>query len=441
MNRRGFAIGVLSLTVENTLLRLSGIWFKGWVCGQLGSVQMGVYQLIFSVFSLGVTLSAAGASFTATRLAAEHGPNRTSLRRCIALALAVSGGAGALLFCLAPWLGPLIGGAAPLRLLAPGLPCIAVCACLKGTFLAQGATLAPMSAELLEQGAGIGLSILFAGRAADPLCALMLASTLSEGVSCLFMALAYRRRFLRGDRAPDGAPAAWREAARIGGPVVGGAGLRSLLSMLENLLIPQGLSALGSRAGALAQYGLLQGMVLPVLFFPSGLLASATTLLVPELARCNAGHRRVRIRFVAGRAFQMTLCFSFAACAALAVFAAPLCRLFYGSDEAAWLLRILAPLVPLQYVDSVVDGMLKGLDQQSYSLCYNLIDAVMRVAWCALVVPHTGLFGYILLLFFSEIFNASLSITRLLHVADVEISPGWVLGPAAACAALYLLCT
>ncbi len=435
MDRRGFAVGVLSLTVENMLLRLSGIWFRGWIFGQLGSVQMGVYQLVFSVFSLGVTLSASGASFTATRLAAERGPNRKSLRRCMLLSLLVSGGAGLFLFCLAPWLGPLTGGVIPLQLLAPGLPCIAVCACLKGTFLAEGKTLAPMSAELLEQCAGIGLSILLVGRMQDPLCALMLASTLSEGVSCLFMALAYSRQF--GRKMSADSPASWRELVRIGGPVAGGAGLRSLLSALENLLIPQGLRALGSRETALTQYGLLQGMAMPILLFPGGLLASASTLLVPELARCSAHGKLGRVRFVAGRAFRMTLCFSFAASACMSVFAGQLCRLFYGNEDAAWLLRILAPLIPLQYVDSVVDGMLKGLDQQSYSLCYNLIDSALRVTWCAVVVPHTGLFGYILLLFFSEIFNASLSITRLLHVADVEIAPAWVLVPAAVCLVVY----
>ncbi|MDD3262068.1 MAG: hypothetical protein PHU79_09235, partial [Oscillospiraceae bacterium] len=74
MNRRTFFRNTCWLTLEAAALRLSGIWFRGWVCGALGSVQMGLYQLIFSVFSLGVVLSASGANFAATRLTAERGP-------------------------------------------------------------------------------------------------------------------------------------------------------------------------------------------------------------------------------------------------------------------------------------------------------------------------------------------------------------------------------
>ena len=437
VNRRGFLLGVLALTAETTLLRLSGIWMKGYIAARLGSVQLGVYQLLCAVFAFGVVLSASGASFVCTRLTAEHGPNRKTLLRCIALSLAVSGGAAVLLWLLAPGLGELLGEGLPLRILAVGLPFLSVCACLKGTFLAQGKTLAPMGAELFEQGIGILLSLWLLTRIPSPLCALALASTLSEIASCLWMFFAWMHRF---GRVCQGPPVPWREAVRVGGPVLAGAGLRSALSTLDSLLIPQSLRALSGAAAAMASYGLLQGMVLPLLQFPAGLLSSATTLLIPELARSSAAGKRLRIQRISGRAFRLTLCFSFAAAAATAVFAGSLCRLFYGNEEAAWLLRVLAPLIPLQYADSVVDGMLKGLDQQSFTLCCNLADAAARVVWCIFVVPRLGLFGYVLLLFFSEIGNAAFSITRLLRVSRAEVSPLWVLLPAGACIGLFWLC-
>ncbi|MEE8675462.1 MAG: oligosaccharide flippase family protein [Oscillospiraceae bacterium] len=440
MNRRTFFRNTCWLTLEAAALRLSGIWFRGWVCGALGSVQMGLYQLIFSVFSLGVVLSASGANFAATRLTAERGPNRQTLRRCLVLGLLVSFMAGAGLYFGAPLLSPYLGSTAPLRVLIPGLPCIAVSAVLKGCFVAEGRTGPPMAAELLEQAAGITLSIFFVKNTAAPLAALMLASTLSEGVSCIFMLLSYAKCFLRKKQLQkETAPAPWKEAVRIGGPVMGGAGLRSLLFSIENLLIPRGLALHAGAAGALSQYGLVQGMVLPILQFPSALLSAAVILLVPELARCCAGRCRQRIRLVAGSAFRLTMCFSFAAAACTAIFAFPLCRLFYHNTQGALLLRVMAPLLPLMYVDSVVDGMLKGLDQQSWSLLYNLTDASMRVLWCAFILPFTGLPGYILLLFLSEIYNAVLSISRLLKVAELEISPLWVLLPAGGAALLYLL--
>ena len=441
MNKKAFIRNTCWLTLEATALRLSGIWFKGWVCDELGDVQMGIYQLIFSVFSLGVVVSASGANFAATRLTAEHGPNRRTLRRCLALSLAVSLVAGIALYFGAPLLAETLGGTTPLRVLIPGLPCIAASATLKGCFVAEGHTGAPMIAELLEQAAGITLSILLIHWIHNSLTALMLASTLAEMFSCLFMVLAYALRYGSHKVNKSEIPVPWKEPVRIGGPVMGGTGLRSLLFSVENLLIPRGLAAQYGYTGALAQYGMMHGMVLPVLQFPSAALFAAVTLLVPELARCCTRQLHTRIQLVAGSAFRLTLCFSFAVAACIAAFSAPLCRLFYGSTEAAWLLRIMAPLVPLMYVDSVVDGMLKGLDQQSYSLFYNIADSCMRVTWCAFILPHLGLMGYVMLLFLSEIFNAALSISRLLKVAELEISPVWVLLPACGAALLYAILT
>ena len=48
--------------------------------------------------------------------------------------------------------------------------------------------------------------------------------------------------------------------------------------------------------------------------------------------------------------------------------------------------------------------------------------------------------GYLCILFFSEIFNASLSIHRLLKVTELEVDvTSWVLAPAVAAALLYYL--
>ena len=38
----------------------------------------------------------------------------------------------------------------------------------------------------------------------------------------------------------------------------------------------------------------------------------------------------------------------------------------YKSEEAARQLRLIAPLVPVMYLDSAVDGMLKGLGEEVY---------------------------------------------------------------------------
>lgn len=140
------------------------------------------------------------------------------------------------------------------------------------------------------------------------------------------------------------------------------------------------------------------------------------------------------------RSRQLTLLFSFFITACFIVFADDFGRTFYQSEEAGRLIRFLAPLIPLLYLDSVVDGILKGLDQQIASMRYNFADSGLRVILVYFLIPFTGVNGYLGILFFSTIFNATLSIHRLLKVSQVEIQfVDWIVKPIL-CGGISVLC-
>jgi len=97
---------------------------------------------------------------------------------------------------------------------------------------------------------------------------------------------------------------------------------------------------------------------------------------------------------------------------------------FYGSDSAGRYLRVLAPLVPLTYLDVVVDNLLKGLDEQFNSMKYNFTDSLIRVVLVLCLLRFFGMESYVCILFFSTIFNASMSLHRLMKVSRLHISVG-----------------
>ena len=82
---------------------------------------------------------------------------------------------------------------------------------------------------------------------------------------------------------------------------------------------------------------------------------------------------------------------------------------------------MLAPLVPLMYLDVVVDCLLKGMDEQFNSMKFNLADSSLRVLLVLLLLRFWGIESYVGILFFSTIFNASLSLGRLLKVTNVKM--------------------
>lgn len=112
---------------------------------------------------------------------------------------------------------------------------------------------------------------------------------------------------------------------------------------------------------------------------------------------------------------------------------------FFSRDIAAFVsnnanipfyLRLFAPLIPIMYVDTAVDSMLKGLNEQMSSMKYNIIDSFLSVMMVWFVLPRTGLPGYIVTIFLSEILNGALSLNRLLHVVQIKFDfRHWVILP------------
>ena len=90
-----------------------------------------------------------------------------------------------------------------------------------------------------------------------------------------------------------------------------------------------------------------------------------------------------------------------------------------------------AAIVPIIYLDSVVDSMLKGLNQQLHYLTYNILDSFIRVVLVTLLIPKYGLMGLITVMYMGSIFNTGLSLLRLVRVAEIKIKLVWILLPLA----------
>ena len=91
---------------------------------------------------------------------------------------------------------------------------------------------------------------------------------------------------------------------------------------------------------------------------------------------------------------------------------------------------MIAPLVPVMYLDSVTDAMLKGLGEQVYSMNVNIVDAMLSVVCVILLLPKFGIIGYVITIYLTEIINASLSIIKLISITGMRTNiRKWVFAP------------
>lgn len=213
---------------------------------------------------------------------------------------------------------------------------------------------------------------------------------------------------------------------RISLPIAASAYLRSALVTVEHILIPFGLRRFGAgQKEALASYGTIHGMVFPLIFFPSAVTSTFASLIVPELSELSAkyGKRDAHhIKYVVSRAITMTVMFGTLCAGVFILFSEPLGMLVYKSAEAARYIGVFAVLIPLMYLDTAVDGMLKGLNEQLASMKYNIIDAAISVFLVYTLLPKMGIWGYVVCVFATELVNDVLSLSRLLKVTGVKIN-------------------
>lgn len=431
IQRKRLIYNTALLTASSLLMSCIGMAFQVWLAGRIGSAGIGLYQLVLSVTNLCATFAISGIRFASTRLISEELGSenlsgiRAAMGRCLAYGLFFGSAAGAILWFLAEPLGFLCIGDArtvmSLRISALSMPCISLCSALSGYFTACGRVWKPTLIHLFEQLLGIALVAYLlshspAGDVEKNCTAVTTGRVAADVVSLLLMILVFRLDRRRHYEVSGGGQRLTARMLKIALPLAVSAYARSALSTLEHLLVPRGLKAAGYSAdGALSGYGVIQGMVLPIVLFPSCIMGAVAELIVPELTAAQVQGERGAIRHVTGRLVRLSLIFSGSVALFMFFFADKLGVVVYSSTEAGRYIRILAPLIPIMYTDMTVDGCLKGLGQQVWSMAINILDSLLGLLLVWRLLPLYALNAYIFIIYLTEIVNFALSAARLLR--------------------------
>lgn len=418
-------------------MRTVAVGFNVYVANTAGAEAVGLYSLLSSVYGFAVTLALSGIHMAVTKLVAEalavndRRSITSIMKKCFAYATFFGIFSMLLLFALSEtlavhWLGD-IRAVKPLRILSVCLPLISVSSVINGYFSAVRRVFKSAVSQLCEMALKITatatLFTIILVRNAEVACILLvLGSAFSE--TCIFIIniLLYSfDRFIHFKKSSTknchvtSCSGASRSILGISLPVALTSYVRSALLSLEHSLIPKGLQKSGSdRSGALISYGTLTSMALPVINFPYALVGSFSSLLIPEVAECRARGEKRHLRYIAYRTYQIGIAFAVCVFGIFFSFASSFGSLLYSSIEAADYIKQLAPLVPIMYLDSVTDAILKGMGEQLYAMKVNIADALISVTLVYFLVPIYGIYGYIATIYIAETINAAFSIARMI---------------------------
>lgn len=444
MNRfKQFILNGLLITAVSLVIRTVSVSFNVYLSNKIGAVAMGLFTLISTVYGFSVTVATSGIGFATTRLVAEYmGKDSESspavrcvVRKCVIYALCFSIGSALVLFFFAPLIGKTLLSdprtVMPLRVLAITLPPIALSSVFSGYFVAVRRVYKNAVMQIVGQASRIFgcvyfLAILCANDTESACMAVILGGTISELLSFLLQYALYlvEKKDKKSQKISTlEGKAIEKNMLRTALPIAFSAYVRSGLITIEHMLIPRGLERSGAtRDLALAAYGTVHSMVFPLVLFPSALSGSFAGLLIPEIAESQAAGNTNRIQRITDRVFQAVLIFSIGTAGILMCFSYELSDMIYPNVNAGKYILMIAPLVPVMYLDTSVDSILKGLGEQVYCMGVNIVDALLSVILVWFLLPACGITGYIITVYFTEIVNATLSITRLMVVSKIKFS-------------------
>jgi stage V sporulation protein B len=200
-------------------------------------------------------------------------------------------------------------------------------------------------------------------------------------------------------------------------PVTAGRLVGSLSYFLESIAIVQSLAIAGiATTVATSQYGMLQGMIIPILLLPSALTYSLSVSLIPSLSEAAARkdmqtiHKRLqqslRITLVTGAPFAVMMY----------VLAEPLCHYLYNITDVGVMLKMMAPIALFIYFQAPLQAVLQALDKPGDALVNTSVGAVIKLVLIYLLAtkPNFGILGAIMAI------NINIIIVTLLHWKSVS---------------------
>lgn len=437
--KQSFIHGTIILLAAGIINRILGFVPRITLPRVIGAEGVGLYQMGYPLLNILITIITGGLPLAIAKLVseAESAGDDQMVRRIlrVSLTFVIGGGLAFSLFCL--WIAPYAGThlltdrrvIPTIAVMSPIIAVVGISSVFRGYFQGRQNMIPTAASQILETIVRIIAMLLFAWFllpygvewAAAGAMAGVLLGEIGGFIALLMM---YRRHHSLQSTAPAHVVpysrgkhrAAFRKLMQTSIPVTAARLVGSGSYLLESIITVHSLAAAGiATAMATAQYGALQGMVIPVLLLPGVLTYSLSVSLVPSLSEASARgdlrtihkrlHQSMRLALVAGAPFAVIMY----------LLADPLTYYLYADGSIGHLLRLMAPAAIFLYFQNPLQAALQALDHPGKALFNSFAGACVKLTLIVLFAAKLklGIVGVILAI------NVNIVLVSLLHYISV----------------------
>lgn len=453
--------GTILLTITGIITRILGFYYRICLADSLGAEYLGIYQLVFPVYGICYTLYASGIQTAVSKLVAEeNGRGNLSLTSCLMRrSMLLSFGISLLLSLLvyaaaepcARYFLMEVRAAEPLRILSLAFPFCGITACINGYYIGCKKTAVPAFTQLFEQLVRIGFVLYFVTLPSfsteESRCvAAVLGLVLGEVASNVFNCVSFRitnRKCLK-NASPCATGGLTKRLLFLAVPLSLNRLIINILHSIESVFIPGMLQLSGlTTKEALSLYGILNGMAIPFILFPSAIPNALSVLLLPAVSENLEDENRAYLHRCIGNAVKYSMIIGLFSTALFFYFGRDIGNTVYHDYRAGEYIRILSPLCPLLYLSTTLGSVINGLGKPHLSFITTVTGLLTRLAILVFLVPKTGIYGVLLALLISQLISTLFD--TILVRKHCKIFPPvseWLVTPAAfalALAPLYVM--
>ncbi len=397
------------LTVGMLVSKAIGVLYRIPLSNMLGAEGIGLYQLVFSVYALIVTVIGSGLPIAVSRLTAENvKEDKSVLYSSLILGLTsgviISVGLLFLSTTLAKLQGNRVAWSGYVAI-CPAVFFVAGLSVLKGYFQGKVNMLPTSISYLLEQvvklAVGLGLAYYFAPYGiVKQVVGSLVGVTVSEAVSFVVLLVIY---YVKRDVKTRVNHAKTREISsrlvKIAFPVTVGSTLVPLSQFIDSFIVVNLIAKTKGQAYATAMYGLFSGSVNPIVNMPIMLVLSLAMIIVPVVSKERVNLNYYGILEKSKSAIKFCFVFGLPFTVLLAVFSTPILSVVYPRfsqneiETAASLLSISSLSIVFYGVMQVETSLMQGLDRIYIPVKNILFALVVKEILCVILVNKIGILG------------------------------------------------
>lgn len=410
--------GTVILTLTGLVSRFIGFFYRIFLSNVFGAEGMGIYQLISPVLALSFSLTVSGIQTAISKyVASETGTRdyKASFRTLWAgfvLAMALSVACTLYIYLGADHIARVFlmeERTAPLlRIIALSIPMATVHSCINGYFYGIRKTAIPAFSQLSEQVCRVGSVYLiyfvcqkrgFTPTISFAVVGLVIGESASMIVSVVAILARAHQVFPAHTRTVGPINVYHRicgQLLRLAVPLSANRLVLNLLQSVEAIYIPNRLMAYGlSNAEALSVYGVLTGMSLPLILFPSAITNSISVLLLPIVSEADASGDHAAVRRAILTSIRCCLLLGFGCTAMFLVCGRLAGRLLFHSELAGSFILTLSFICPFMYIASTLNSILNGLGKTIRTFLFSVVSLLLRLLFVFIAIPVYGIKGYL----------------------------------------------